>query len=119
MVYLNKSLIKILISIGLISFGLFLGLSGYRAFRFNLWFSGFNFTFWCVLAICNRVENLPNGADWGAAFSVGALAGCVTHLLPGVGTFLWGVYAGMFRVTDNYSRLSLMSGGLNIRYQNK
>ena len=46
------------------------------------------------MAICNRVENLPNGANWGAAFSVGTLAGCVTHLLPGVGTFLWGVYSG-------------------------
>ena len=93
--FIKKSSIQpLLISVGLIFFGLFLCLCGYRAFRFNLWFSGFNFSFWCVLAICNRVENLPNGANWGAAFSVGTLAGCVTHLLPGVGTFLWGVYSG-------------------------
>ena len=92
--YQEKSIQPLLISVGLLFFGLFLCLCGYRAFRFNLWFSGFNFSFWCVLAICNRVENLPNGANWGAAFSVGTLAGCVTHLLPGVGTFLWGVYSG-------------------------
>ena len=40
------------------------------------------------------MEDLPIGADWGAALSVGSLAGCVTHLLPGIGAFLWGVYTG-------------------------
>jgi len=96
----NYSTVQLLISVGMLSFGLFLCLAGYRAFRFTLWFSGFWFTFWCVLAICSRVENLPSGANWGAAFSVGTLAGFVTHLLPGVGTFLWGVYSGAI-VTAN------------------
>lgn len=118
---ISYSLEKLLISIGMLCFGLFLGLCGYRAFRFNLWFSGFNFTFWCVLAICNRVDNLPNGADWGAAFSVGALAGCVTHLLPGVGTFLWGVYSGaivtgvilaILAGTGNYTASPIASASL-------
>jgi len=93
----------------MLAFGLFLCLAGYRAFRFSLWFAGFNFTFWCVLAICSRVENLPSGANWGAAFSVGTLAGFVTHLLPGVGTFLWGVYAGAI-VTANILIVLVVAG---------
>ena len=85
---------KILIAVGVLLFGLFLTLSGYRAFRFCMWFSGALFAVVAVLGICNRVDDLPLGANWGAALAVGALAGCVTHLLPGIGAFLWGVYSG-------------------------
>ena len=84
----------ILYSVGLLIFGLFLTLSGYRAFRFCMWFSGALFATCGVLGICNRVDDLPKGANWGAALAVGSLAGCVTHLLPGIGAFLWGVYSG-------------------------
>lgn len=84
----------ILIAVGLLLFGLFLTLSGYRAFRFCMWFAGALFATVAVLGICNRVDDLPRGANWGAALAVGSLAGCVTHLLPGIGAFLWGVYSG-------------------------